>query len=165
MHCCVQSIPPSVQHAGTCSLLGDRRCSEQGPEAHAAGIFSLFSTSGAAFSAFRGRDEAEGNSRSSGQLRVNASDMLGAITLIFVAQCESSVKSFLLGCKNPRWAWHSAPLQTAACSSHSRASRSRRYASVSVLSERRFCHQHKQPKRPHCPSLCAFVETNYQSGK
>lgn len=77
---CVHFIFPSVQRAGTCSLLGDHRWSEQVPEAHAAGIFSLFSTSGMALSAFqlsRDRGIAGWNSLSSSQLRVNAGDTLG----------------------------------------------------------------------------------------
>lgn len=35
-----QSIPSTMQHAGTCSLLGDHRWSERGPEPPAVGIFS-----------------------------------------------------------------------------------------------------------------------------
>lgn len=90
----------------------------------------------------------------SGRLSVNAADTLGAITRIFVARCDSSVKSFPLGCKNRRWAWRSEPLQTAVCSSHRSVSRSQRNASVCgcvcvcVWTQSRFCHQHKQPKRP-----------------
>lgn len=104
----------------------------------------------------------------SGRLSVNAADTLGAITRIFVTRCESSVKSFPLGCKNRRWAWRSEPLQTAVCSSHRSVSRSQRNASVGVCvfgPRADSVTNTNSPNALHCPSLCAFVETNYGSGK
>lgn len=92
----------------------------------------------------------------SGRLRVNAADTLGAITRIFVARCESSVKSLPLGCKNRRWAWRSEPLQTAVCSSHRSVSRSQRNASVCVCvfgPRADSVTNTNSPNALHCPSF------------